>query len=129
MSVSAPPDVEVHRQPHLLRRRPQLVPVPGAERRAAEEVRSLGEDDAPVPLGGAALHLGDRYVDVPERHRHDGDVPAGVGARVIDKEVVVGLDHLQGQLPVGAGHRGELAAAEAGNVGVEHSGVDAKAGS
>ena len=65
----------------------------GVEGRQAEFVRRLDERNRPRALGGGAFDLGHRRVDVPERHHHQRDLAlGGVGAPLIDDEVVVGAD-------------------------------------
>lgn len=58
----------------------------------------LREADPPSALGRGAVDLGDAQVDVPQRQYDQRHEPAGrKGAKLIDDEVVVGLDAQQRQ--------------------------------
>ena len=87
-------DVEADRDAGLLRGRPDRVPVPVGERRLAVVLRLVAEVHRPVAELDAALQLGDREVDVPERQRGDREQPVGVGAAPVGEEVVVGAHAL-----------------------------------
>ena len=116
-------DVEVDREPGLLRDRPQRVPVRLAEVGQPEALRFTGEEDAAVARVEVALDLLDRLVDVPERHGHDREQPACVGRRPVAQEVVVRAHAHELELVVADAE--EALAAEAGDVRVEHLRPDA----
>ena len=102
--------------------------VPGArvDGGQAEQVGCLGERDGAEVECGQPLDLGDREVDVPQRHDAHGDeAPVGAGAPLLDDEVVVGPDAGQGQVLVL--REGEGLPAEADeHVGVADRRLDAR---
>ena len=118
-------DVEVDRQGPRPAPRPRADPSASRRGRGARTLRFAGEKDAAMPGRGAALELAHVGVDVPERHRHDGDQPSRVGRRPVTQEVVVGLD--ADELERVIVDLQEFLAAEAGDVRIEHLRPDAVA--
>ena len=82
-------DVEAHRDPRFLRGGPHRVPVRVRERWLTEVLRLVAEVHRPVAVADAALQLGNREVDVPERQRGHGDQPVRRDAAPVGEEVVV----------------------------------------
>ena len=61
----------------------------GVNRRQAEWIRVLREREGLGALGGGAVHLGNREIDVPQRQDDQRDVPVrGCGAPFVEHEIV-----------------------------------------
>src|SRR4030095_14488533 len=74
-------DVEADRHFERLRGRPDWIPMLVGERRLFEILRLAREQNGTMACRPAALDLGDRLRDIPERQRAYGSQARGIGAR------------------------------------------------
>ena len=99
--VEAGADVQAQHHVLVAQGLEHRVPVAGQEARVALDVRRLEEADGPAALLGDAVDLLGGQLDVPHGDEPEGDEPARVGAApLVDRPVVVGLEHHQRQVLV-----------------------------
>jgi hypothetical protein len=83
-------DVEAHRQPHLLHRPQERLPVLGAQGRQTDLLVLPAQIHAPVAHVSAPQRLGTARLNVPERQAAERDQAINVGVAELSLEIVIG---------------------------------------